>query len=93
MLFVGDFNCPQSHSVFSPLKKMGYKNAFTNQKTTLKRGCKLSDCLSSEYDNIFYPQTMRLIHSKVILFQLEVKPPLEVEGISDHLPVVGYFLY
>lgn len=26
LLFVGDFNCPQSHTVFNPLKKMGYKS-------------------------------------------------------------------
>ena len=36
LLFVGDFNCPQSHTVFNPLKKMGYVSVFINQKTSLK---------------------------------------------------------
>jgi hypothetical protein len=31
-LFVGDFNCPQSHTVFIPLKKMGYQSVLVNQK-------------------------------------------------------------
>ena len=35
LLFFGDFNLPQSHSVFYPLKTMGYRAAFTNQKTSL----------------------------------------------------------
>ena len=37
LLFVGDFNCPQSHTVFNPLKKMGYKSILINQKTSLKK--------------------------------------------------------
>ena len=40
LIFAGDFNCPQSHSVFDPLRKMGYASALVNQKTSLKRSCK-----------------------------------------------------
>ena len=54
LLFVGDFNCPQSHTVFNPLKKMGYLPTLVNQKTTLKKECFNGDCLASEFDNMFY---------------------------------------
>ena len=37
LFFVGDFNCPQSHSVFNPWRKKEYLPVFVNQKTTLKR--------------------------------------------------------
>lgn len=37
LVFMGDFNCPQSHTVFNPLKKMGYASVFTKQKTSLKK--------------------------------------------------------
>lgn len=30
LIFCGDFNCPQSHTVFNPLKSMGYKPIFIN---------------------------------------------------------------
>lgn len=32
LIFCGDFNCLQSHTVFNPLKTMGYKPIFTGQK-------------------------------------------------------------
>ena len=32
---------------------MGYKPVFQNQKTSLKKQCNGSECLASEYDNIF----------------------------------------
>ncbi len=40
LIFLGDFNCPQTHTVFNPLKKMGYKPAFIEQKTSLKKTCR-----------------------------------------------------
>ena len=30
LVFMGDFNCPQSHSVFNPLKKIGYTSILQN---------------------------------------------------------------
>ena len=54
LVFAGDFNCPQSHTVFNPIKKMGYSPILQNQKTTLKQECKGTTCLASEFDNIFY---------------------------------------
>ena len=42
LIFCGDFNCPQSHTVFNPLKKMGYKPAFIGQKTTDRKSTRLN---------------------------------------------------
>src|SRR6266542_2224627 len=54
LIFCGDFNCPQSHTVFNPLKSLGYKPIFTNQKTSLKEKSNGDNCLASEFDNMFY---------------------------------------
>ncbi|RYG45426.1 MAG: endonuclease, partial [Chitinophagaceae bacterium] len=47
LIFCGDFNLPQSHTVFNPLRKMGYAPALQQQKTSLKLECKNDVCLSS----------------------------------------------
>jgi endonuclease/exonuclease/phosphatase family metal-dependent hydrolase len=54
LIFTGDFNCPQSHSVFNPLRKMGYNSILTNQKTSLKKKFKNGQYLASEFDNMYY---------------------------------------
>ncbi len=51
LIFMGDFNCPQSNTVFNPLKNGGYKSVLVNQKTSLRQKCINNDCLASEYDN------------------------------------------
>jgi endonuclease/exonuclease/phosphatase family metal-dependent hydrolase len=55
LLFCGDFNCPESHTVFNPLKSRGYRPVLTGQKTSLKQKSVKGESLASEYDNIFYP--------------------------------------
>lgn len=89
LIFLGDFNIPQSHSVFNPLKKMGYKPALVGQKTSLRQKCINGDCLASEYDNIFYPEKDIIIkNSGVIHFYKEFKNDMkEARKISDHVPV------
>jgi deoxyribonuclease-1-like protein len=94
LVFLGDFNCPQSHSVFTPLMSAGYNPIVREQKTTLKRGCRSKDCLASEYDNIFYPfSKMRSVKASVVHFQLLTGPSLQPEAISDHLPLVAWFVF
>ena len=69
LIFMGDFNCPQSHTVFAPLKKMGYSSSLVNQKTSLRQKCIQNDCLASEYDTMFFnPQKIKIIQSGVIPF-------------------------
>ncbi len=88
LLFVGDFNCPQSHTVFNPLKKMGYNCVFTNQKTSLKKECIENVCLASEFDNIWYNSVkISVVNSKVIHFYNTFPTLKEAREISDHIPI------
>lgn len=88
LIFVGDFNCPQSHTVFNPLKKMGYKSAFVNQKTSLKKSCKEDDCLASEFDNIWYDTNkISLKNSEALHFYTNFETLEEARKISDHIPI------
>ncbi|WP_394333990.1 endonuclease/exonuclease/phosphatase family protein [Flavobacterium cucumis] len=88
LLFVGDFNCPQSHSVFNPLKRMGYASVFVNQKTSLKKECIEDVCLASEFDNIWYNTSKILIrNTKAIHFYKTFLTLKEARKISDHIPI------
>ena len=92
LIFVGDFNCPQSHTVFNPLKKMGYESTFKNQKTSLKKECKLDDCLASEFDNIWYnSKKVTILNSEVISFYNDFLTLKEAREISDHIPITATF--
>jgi hypothetical protein len=44
LIFAGDFNCPQSHTVLS-FKKMGYQSILVNQKASLKQDAKMVNVL------------------------------------------------
>lgn len=88
LIFLGDFNCPQSHTVFYPLKKAGYKPSLSDQKTTLKQTCKEGDCLASEYDNIFYPSNFSFVKSGIAPFYRRFNDDMiAARKLSDHLPV------
>ena len=92
LVFVGDYNCPQSHTVFNPLKKMGYQPALIGQKTTLKKECVNQECLASEFDNIFYQVTkINMDSSGVIAFYKDFDSMEEANHLSDHLPVYFNF--
>ncbi|WP_366183627.1 endonuclease/exonuclease/phosphatase family protein [Flavobacterium ovatum] len=88
LIFTGDFNCPQSHTVFNPLRKMGYAPILTNQKTSLKRDCILDECLASEYDNLFYNSNKVVIkNAGVLFFYKKFNSLQEARSISDHIPI------
>ena len=90
LVFVGDFNCPQSHTVFNPLRKMGYLCAFTNQKTSLKKECKANNCLASEFDNIWYNTSKITIQkATVIHFYTLFSSLKQAKTISDHIPITA----
>lgn len=92
LLFVGDFNCPQSHTVFNPLKKMGYQSVFENEKTTLKKECNQANCLASEFDNIFYKSSLiSIIQKEVVLFYKDFETLSLARNVSDHLPIFVAF--
>ena len=89
LIFVGDFNCPQSHTVFNPLRKLGYLPIFINQKTSLKKECKDDDCLASEFDNIWYDTSkISVSNSKVIHFYESFETLYEARKITDHIPII-----
>ena len=87
LIFVGDFNCPQSHTVFFPLKKMGYLPILVNQKTSLKKECDNGNCLSSEFDNIFYNTKIKKLNSGILPFYKNFNSLKEARMISDHIPI------
>jgi deoxyribonuclease-1-like protein len=88
LIFAGDFNVPASHTVFYPLRKMGYSSGLTGQKTSLKQTCLDNDCLSSEFDNFYFAQARVKSHkSGIIPFYKEFADHGEARLISDHVPV------
>ncbi|RYZ27030.1 MAG: hypothetical protein EOO10_13905 [Chitinophagaceae bacterium] len=92
LIFCGDFNLPQSHTVFNPLKSMGYSPLLINQKTTLKKECKGDECLASEFDNVFYPKSKLTIQQSGILhFYKSFATLKEANSISDHVPIFFQF--
>ena len=85
---MGDFNCPQSHSVFFPIKKIGFTSVFQNQKTSLRQKCINKDCLASEYDNIFYKLgNVKVLKSGIVPFYKSFNSIKEARKISDHIPI------
>jgi len=90
LIFVGDFNCPQSHTVFLPLKRMGFHSVFVNEKTSLKKECSDRNCLASEFDNIWYDSAkVTLTNSKIIHFYKAFDTLKEARKISDHIPITA----
>ncbi len=93
LVFVGDFNLPQSHTVFNPLKKMGYLPALVNQKTSLKQQCHPDGCPASEFDNIFYkPVPITVTEKGILHFYKKVETFAKARLISDHVPVYVRFV-
>ena len=90
IIFMGDFNCPQSNTVFNPLKNNGYKSILTNQKTSLRQKCLKQDCLASEYDNMFYySKKVTVEKAGVENFYTQFVTLKEARKISDHIPIYG----
>lgn len=87
LIFAGDFNCPQSHTVFNPLKSMGYKPIFAGRKTSLKQECVNNNCLASEFDNMFYnTRKIKFLRSGTLHFYKRFRTLKEARLISDHIP-------
>ncbi|WP_316814704.1 endonuclease/exonuclease/phosphatase family protein [Pedobacter nyackensis] len=88
LIFCGDFNLPQSHNVFSPLKKMGYFPALMGQKTSLKQDCVNDNCLASEYDNFFLKASVfQVSKAGIVHFYRDFETLKHARAISDHVPV------
>ena len=93
LLFVGDFNCPQSNPVFNLLRNIGYESAFVKQKTSLKKECVGSNCLASEFDNIWFNKSrIKKIASETLPFYESFPTLKEARTISDHIPITVEFM-
>lgn len=89
LIFLGDFNLSESHSVFNPIKKLGYQPSFIKQKTSLRQKCIKGDCLASEYDNIFVNiNVSEIIQSQAILFFEDFETIQLARKVSDHIPII-----
>ena len=89
LIFLGDFNCPQSHTVFNPLKSMGFDSVFKNQKTSLKKSCSNDTCLASEFDNIWYDTNkIEVLDTRAIKFYESFESLEKARSISDHIPIM-----
>ena len=92
LIFCGDFNISATHSVFNPLKALGYQASLTAQKTTLKQKSMGNNSLASAYDHIFYrKKAIEKIESGIIPFYQKFKTLKEARLISDHLPIYLIF--
>jgi len=88
LVFCGDFNLPESHSVFNPLKSMGYSSVFQGQKTTLRDRCLPDGCLASEYDNFFIKSSLiSVVEKGIIHFYKNFPNFVDAKSISDHVPI------
>jgi endonuclease/exonuclease/phosphatase family metal-dependent hydrolase len=88
LIFTGDFNCPQSHSVFSGLRNIGFVSALVKQKTSLKRACKNGECLASEFDNMYFPKSkIKKINAGLVPFYQNFPTLKDARSISDHCPI------
>jgi len=92
LIFGGDFNLSQSHSVFNPLRKMGYLPTLKGEKTSLRQECFNEDCLASEFDNFFFKSNkITNVSSGVIHFYKSFPNIKEARKISDHIPIYFQF--
>lgn len=89
LIFLGDFNLTEKHTVFNPLKKLGYVPSFTDQKSSLRQKCIKGDCLASEYDNIFYhSEKNELVKATPVLFFEDFEDITIARKVSDHIPLM-----
>jgi deoxyribonuclease-1-like protein len=92
IVFCGDFNLPQSHSVFGPLRKMGFESALKDQKTSLRQKCIEDDCLASEFDNVFFDlEDVNVLQADINHFYRNFDSIADALKISDHVPVIFRF--
>ncbi|MDQ0968968.1 deoxyribonuclease-1-like protein [Flavobacterium sp. W4I14] len=92
LIFCGDFNLPQSHSVFNPLKSMGFRSALVKQKTTLRQRCIGDGCLASEFDNFYYDSAkLSLKVAGVIHFYRLLPDIAKARMVSDHIPIFAVY--
>ena len=92
LIFCGDFNLPQSHTVFIPLRKIGYRSALIGQKTSLKQKSVNGESLASEFDNFYFQSSkVTMIKTGFVPFYSSFSDLKSARLISDHVPIFNQF--
>lgn len=86
LIFLGDFNLPETHPAFDPLEALGYRPALKNQPTSLRQSCS-PGYFSEALDNIYLPPSIRLISAGIIDTVGDCDNLKNARGLSDHVPV------
>lgn len=94
-VILGDFNTKANHTVYNPMKSLGFKLAFNGEKTTLRQECVQNDCKANDYDNMIYNASkMTVISAKVIDFYTQMGYDMKAaRKVSDHLPIQVQFKF
>lgn len=88
LIFCGDFNLSESHSVFNPLRSLDFTSALVKQKTSLRQQCIKDDCLASAYDNFYFKAAkINVIETGVLHFYKLFNDLKAAKKVSDHLPI------
>jgi|SRR5690554_352186 len=91
IIIAGDFNLTERHDVWRPLYRNGFRNALSNQRTTLRRKCKNGDYLSRAIDNIYFLPGIKMLQARSLDFVQNCDNLKRAQEISDHLPVYMEF--
>jgi deoxyribonuclease-1-like protein len=88
VLIAGDFNLDETHFVWEPLKRQGFRPALQQTPTTLKRACDGGNYFNYPIDNIYYPQPcFDLLEAGRVDFVGSCANLKAARRISDHVPV------
>lgn len=88
ILIAGDFNLDETHFVWEPLMRQGFRPALRQTPTTLKRNCYQGNYFNYPIDNLYYPtQCFTLLGAGRVDFVGHCANLEEARRISDHVPV------
>lgn len=93
IIIAGDFNLSETHEVWRPFYRKGFRSALKNQSTTLKRKCSDGNYLNHPIDNFYFGSGIQMISSKGIDFVQNCGNLSQARKISDHIPVFMEFRY
>jgi len=92
LLFIGDFNLPESHPAFDGLEEKGYLPVLFRQPTTLRQSC-TGNYLSENLDNFFLPPQIRALRSGIVDTVGDCPNLKKARQLSDHLPLWAEIIF
>lgn len=91
IVVVGDFNLKYDHGSFEPFRSRFFNSVISDEKTTIKKGCKKGDYMHNSYDNIIYPWDFDVYNSGRIDYIKSCDKVKSANTLSDHLPIMIQF--